>query len=122
MCGVIELVEPVEVEVKRGRGRPRKEVMEEVEQVIKKKGRPKKHVEDMEPVPKKPQGRPKLENPCLSGKPKAGRQYFKDYYVAKLQNCLINCPNCNTLIEKVNRGNHMKSKLCAKVANFISAS
>ncbi len=125
MCGIMEIVEVSEVEIKRGRGRPRKEipeVIEEVEPVIKKKGRPRKIVEDVDLPPPKPKGRPKLEHPCVSGKPKAGRQYFKDYYRAKLQNCLVNCPNCNTLIEKVNRGNHMKSKLCAKVASFIAAS
>ena len=125
MCSSMELVESSDIEVKRGRGRPRKEiteVIEEAEPVIKKKGRPRKIVEDVEPGPKNPKGRPKLENPCVSGKPKAGRQYFKDYYRAKLQNCLVNCPNCNTLIEKVNRGNHMKSKLCAEVASFISVS
>jgi hypothetical protein len=81
------------------------------------KGRPRKEVE---PVPRGPKGRPRLENPCTSGKPKAGRQYFKDYYVAKLQNCLINCPKCNCLTEKINIGNHLKSKHCAKVANFIA--
>ena len=114
----MELVETSEVEVKRGRGRPRKEVIEvieEVEPIIKKKGRPRKIVEDVEPITPEPKGRPKLEHPCVSGKPKAVRIYFKDYYKAKLENCLINCPNCNTLIEKVNRGNHMKFKVCAKV-------
>ena len=63
MCGIMELVEASEVEIKRGRGRPRKEVIEEVEPIIKKKGRPKKIVEDVEPAPKRPRGRPTVENP-----------------------------------------------------------
>ena len=124
MCGVIELVGPVEVEVKRGPGRPRKEISEvsvEVEPVIKKKGRPKKNVEPVEPVLKRPRGRPTVENPCKNGKPKAGKAYFRDYYAAKIKNCLVNCPNCNELIEKASLVNHMKSKHCAKIANFIAA-
>ena len=64
MCGIIELVESSDIEVKRGRGRPRKEiteVIEETEPVIKKKGRPKKIVDDAEPKPKRPRGRARIQ-------------------------------------------------------------
>ena len=124
MCGIIELVEVNEAEVKRGPGRPRKEISEvvdEVEPIIKKKGRPKKIVEYVEPEPKRPRGRPTVENPCKNGKPKAGKAYFRDYYAAKIKNCLVNCPNCNALTEKACLTNHLKSKHCAKIANFINA-
>ena len=120
MSEMNEIVESNDIVVKRGPGRPRKEIDNETEIKPKgPKGRPRKEVE---PVPRGPRGRPRLENPCTSGKPKAGRQYLKDYYLAKLQNCLINCPKCNSLTEKINIGNHMKSKHCTKVANFISMS
>ena len=120
MCSSIELVESSDIEVKRGRGRPRKEITEVIEEpVIKKKGRPRKILEDVEPKPKRPRGRPTVENPCKVGKPKAGRQYFRDYYASKVKNCLINCPNCNSFTMKSNLGNHMKSNICSKVANFI---
>ena len=121
MCGIMELVEASEVEIKRGRGRPRKEVIEEVEPIIKKKGRPKKKVEDVEPVSKRPRGRPIVENPCKNGKPKAGKVYFREYYASKIKNRLIHCPNCNELTEKACLVNHLKSKHCAKIANFIAA-
>ncbi len=124
MCGIMELVEASEVEIKRGRGRPRKEVIEvieEVEPVIKKKGRPRKIVEDVEPVPKRPRGRPTVENPCKKGKPKTGNVYFREYYASKIKNCLISCPNCSSFTMKSNLGNHMKSQHCAKIANFIAS-
>jgi len=124
MCSSIELVESSDIEIKRGRGRPRKEipeVIEEVEPVIKKKGRPKKIVEDAEPKPKRPRGRPTVENPCKVGKPKAGKVYFREYYASKIKNCFINCPNCNAFTMKSNLVNHMKSQHCAKIANFIAS-
>ena len=124
MCSSMELVESSDIEVKRGRGRPRKEiteVIEETEPVIKKKGRPRKIVEDVEPKPKRPRGRPMVENPCKGGKPKEGKKYFRDYYASKIKGCLFNCPNCNALTEKASPVQHMKSKHCAKIANFIAA-
>ena len=123
MCSSMELVAPSEVEIKRGRGRPRKEIIEVIEETEpKKKGRPKKIVEDVEPVPKNPKGRPRLENPCVSGKPKAGKVYFRDYYATKMKNCFVSCPNCKTFTMKANLGNHLKSNYCAKIANFIASS
>ena len=68
---------------------------------------------------KKGRGRPKIENPCLSGKPKAGKEYFKQYYETKMKNCLINCPKCNSMTEKANLRNHIKSSLCTKIANHL---
>ena len=123
MCSSMELVESSEVEIKKGRGRPRKEVIEVIEEIEpKKKGRPKKVVEDLEPKPKRPRGRPTVENPCKGGKPKEGKKYFRDYYASKIKNCLVNCPNCNALTEKASLIQHMKSKRCAKIADFINVS
>mgnify|MGYP003349386207 CR=1 FL=1 len=87
----MELVESSDIEVKRGRGRPRKEIVEVV-QVIepKKKGRPRKIVdEDVEPNIKRRRGRPNVENPCKGGKPKEGNKYFRDYYASKIKGCYL---------------------------------
>ena len=89
--------------VKKGRGRP--------------KNKPKP--ESDEPVIKKPKGRPRVENPCKPGCPKGGRDYFKAYYHAHCKGNIVNCPNCNMATEKVNLVNHMRSKICVKVAMFI---
>ena len=81
MCSSMELVESSDIEVKRGRGRPRQEiteVIEETEPVIKKKGRPRKIVEDVEPKPKRPRGRPTVENPCKGRKPKANQNQVQN--------------------------------------------
>ena len=42
MSDVIEIIESNDMEIKRSRGRPKKEIINEIEAVIKKKGRPKK--------------------------------------------------------------------------------
>ena len=120
MSDINEMDATNDIEIKRTRGRPRKELTPEIEKVIKKKGRPRKVIDETETIPKERKPRTKMENPCLPGKPKGGAQYFRDYYANKLKNCLINCPNCNALTEKTNLGNHMKSKHCSKVANFLS--
>ena len=81
MSEIIEIVvESNDIEIKRSRGRPKKEVINQTEPIVKKKGRPKKVSENDETIIKKPRGRPKVENPCLPGKPKGGKQYFRDYY------------------------------------------
>ena len=41
MSEVIEIIESNDMEIKRSRGRPKKEIINETETVIKKKGRPK---------------------------------------------------------------------------------
>ena len=71
-----------------------------------------------EPVVKRPKGRPKVDNPCKPGCPKAGRDYFKAYYKSHNAGIIINCPSCNTLTEKFNIKNHMRSKMCAKYSQF----
>ena len=68
---------------------------------------------------KRPRGRPKIDNPCQAGKPKAGKEYSKQYYETKYKHCLINCPKCNSMTEKANLRNHTKSSLCAKIANHL---
>ena len=107
-----EIVESNDIEVKKTRGRPKKDSIPAV---------PINNFEGIEPFPKRARGRPKVENPCLPGKPKAGKQYFRDYYATKLKNCLISCPKCNTMIEKINLSNHLKTALCAKIANYFLA-
>ena len=97
------IIETNDIEVvKRGRGRPKKE--------------PKPPSE--EPSNKKPRGRPTVENACKPGCPKAGRQYFKDYYKNHSAGNIINCPSCNALTEKFNLRNHLNSKRCAKYSIF----
>ena len=120
MNETVEVETKDENEMKRTRGRPRKEIITDTEKVIKKKGRPRKVIDETETLPKERKPRTRMENPCLPGKPKGGAQYFRDYYINKLKNCLINCPNCNALTEKINLGNHLKSKHCAKVASFLN--
>ena len=109
-----------EKEIKRTRGRPRKEIITDTEKVIKKKGRPRKVIDETETLPKERKPRTRMENPRLPGEPEGGAQYLRDYYINKLKNCLINFPNCNALTENINLGNHLKSKHCAKVASFLN--
>jgi hypothetical protein len=95
--------------IKKGRGRPKKEQKPESD----------------EPVVAKKKGRPKIENPCKSGYPKAGRDYYKAYYKSHSAGIIIPCPSCHALTEKFNLRNHIKSKMCAKysmVVNCASAS
>ena len=120
MSEVIETIESNDMEIKRSRGRPKKEIINETETVIKKKGRPKKVSENDESLPKKPRGRPKVENACLPGKPKGGRQYFRDYYRSHNAGIMINCPCCNVLTEQFNLRNHIRSKTCAKYAQLLT--
>ena len=39
----------------------------------------------------------KVENPCIPGKPKGGKQYFRDYYRSHNAGIMIKCPCCNVL-------------------------
>ena len=71
---------------------------------------------------KRLRGRPEIDNPCQAGKPNAGKKYFKQYYETKLKNCLINRPECNSMTEKSNLRNHIKSSLCTKIANHLMTS
>ena len=88
--------------IKRGKGRPKKELKPE----------------NNEPIIKKPRGRPRVENPCKPGCPKGGNEYFKAYYRSHNAGNIINCPSCNAFTEKFNLRNHMRSKMCVKYSQF----
>ena len=90
--------------IKKGRGRPKKEPKPESD----------------EPVVAKKKGRPKIENPCKSGYPKAGRDYYKAYYKSHSAGIIVPCPSCHALTEKFNLRNHIKSKMCAKYSMFVN--
>ena len=120
MSDINEMDATNDIEIKRSRGRPKKEMITEMEPVIKKKGRPKKVSENDESLPKKPRGRPKVENACLPGKPKGGKLYFREYYRSHNAGIMINCPCCNVLTEQFNLRNHIRSKTCAKYAQLLT--
>ena len=115
-CDNLQIVE--NITIKRGRGRPKKEPQPESEQQPTKTPKRTRKPRHDEPVVKRPKGRPKVENPCKPGCPKAGRDYFKAYYKSHNAGIIINCPSCNTLTEKFNIKNHMRSKMCAKYSQF----
>ena len=98
----------------------KKEVINQTEPIVKKKGRPKKVSENDETIIKKPRGRPKVDNPCLPGKPKGGKQYFRDYYRSHNAGIMIKCPCCNVLTEQFNLRNHLRTKVCSKYAKLLN--
>ena len=109
-----EVLESNDSSVKRGRGRPKKIIETEIEPIVINSSS-----ENEETINEKRRGRPRVENPCQSGKPKEGKEYFREYYASKMKHCLINCPKCNSMTEKASLRNHIKSALCAKIANHL---
>ena len=109
-----EIIESNDITIKRSRGRPKKITDKETEPIIINSSS-----DNEETINERRRGRPRVENPCQSGKPKGGKEYFKEYYASKMKNCLINCPKCNGMTEKANLRNHIKSALCAKIVNHL---
>ena len=56
MSEINEMDATNKIEIKRSRGRPRKEIVQEIEKVIKKKGRARKVIDETETIPKERKG------------------------------------------------------------------
>jgi hypothetical protein len=101
----MEYVEQVE-EVKRGRGRPRKErIIGDEPTVSKKRGRPRKVI-DVQEIREKQKPGPKTS---LS----SAQDYFTKYYRENYQGIYVTCPVCgnpNVNVSKIHR--HVKTRKC----------
>jgi len=76
-------------------------------------------VEPIEPVVMKKRGRPlntfrsdrHLEDGTYNHKP-IDPEWYKKYYLEKLQNVKVLCPGCNIMVPKSNISRHKKSYKC----------
>ena len=101
----VEHVDQAE-EVKRGRGRPRKErIISDVPTEPKKRGRPRKVI-NVQEIREKQKPGPKT---ALS----SAQDYFTKYYQENYQGVYVTCPVCsnpNVGVNKINR--HVKTRKC----------
>jgi ssDNA-specific exonuclease RecJ len=111
------MTEEIEIVLKRGRGRPRKEVVEELPKEPKKRGRPAK-VKDDEPKEPKKRGRPAKEKILPPPKPPRiykthDPNYIKNYYqekdyYRKHYAVLMTCPSCKIRLVQQKIARHLK--------------